>query len=296
MKKIFFAFAILSLLVNCDRNHRSDAYGNFEAVEITVSAESTGKIIWLDLEEGQAVSSGTTLGLVDTTDLALKREQLMSQVAVIHARLQNIDAQVKVQEQQRKNLQVDRVRVENLRLDGAATQKQLDDINGSIDVLEQQILATSVQKASVMAELGTLDVQVAQLKENIRRCWIVSPSDGTVLAKYAEPGEVTSYGRPIAKIADLSKMELKIYISGDQLPYLKIGREVDVFTDKDLTGLQQHTGTVTWISEKAEFTPKTIQTKQDRVNLVYAAKVIVQNDGTLKIGMPGEVNFMNAEE
>jgi HlyD family secretion protein len=180
--------------------------------------------------------------------------------------------------------------------DGAATQKQMDDITGSLDLIEKQIMATGVQKESVMAELSTLATQVKQVEENISKCFIISPLTGTVLVKFTENGEISALGRPVCKIANLEELELKVYISGDQLPYLKIGQEVEVLIDADRNKLTSLPGQVSWISSKAEFTPKTIQTKEERVNLVYAAKVRVANDGTLKIGMPGEINFMPETE
>lgn len=281
--------------MSCNSSDKSDAYGNFEAIEVIVSSQANGQIINLKIEEGMKINSGDTIGLIDTVDLSLKREQLISQEKVILARLKNIDAQISVQEQQKKNIMVEKERVDKLMKDGAATQKQVDDINGSIDLLEQQIRASEVQKDAIRAELGTLDAQVGQVEESMSKCWIISPLSGTVLVKFAEAGEVTAMGKPVCKIADLGEMELKVYISGDQLQYLKLGQTVEVLIDKDKSDVSTLSGTVSWISSKAEFTPKTIQTKKERVNLVYAAKVKVANDGALKIGMPGEVNFMPVE-
>ncbi|HPM92956.1 MAG TPA: HlyD family efflux transporter periplasmic adaptor subunit, partial [Bacteroidales bacterium] len=251
-----------------------------------------GQIKYLNIEEGMQVNVGDTVAMTDTIDLSLKREQLVSQSKVILARLQNIDSQISVQEQQKKNLLVDRERVGNLLKDGAATQKQMDDISGNLDLISKQIRATAVQKESVRAELGTLEAQVRQVEESMNKCFIVSPLSGTVLVKFAEAGEITTPGKPVCKVANLETLELKVYISGDQLPYLRLGDNVDVMIDKDKSGFTNLTGRVSWISPKAEFTPKTIQTKKERVNLVYAAKVLVPNDGSLKIGMPGEINFM----
>lgn len=292
MKKILILVIPGIILGSCNRNEKSDAYGNFEASEVIISSQSNGQIKYLKIEEGMQVNIGDTVAMTDTIDLALKREQLLSQSKVILARLQNIDSQIGVQEQQKKNLLVDKERVENLLKDGAATQKQLDDISGNLDLLCKQIRATAVQKESVRAELGTLDAQVRQVEESMNKCFIVSPLSGTVLVKFAEAGEITTLGKPICKVANLETLELKVYISGDQLPYLKLGSSVEVLIDKDVSGFTNLEGRVSWISPKAEFTPKTIQTKKERVNLVYAAKVLVPNDGTLKIGMPGEINFM----
>ncbi len=295
MKNIFLLIIPVLFLMSCNSSDKSDAYGNFEAIEVIVSSQANGQIINLKIEEGMKINSGDTIGLIDTVDLSLKREQLISQEKVILARLKNIDAQISVQEQQKKNIMVEKERVDKLMKDGAATQKQVDDINGSIDLLEQQIRASEVQKDAIRAELGTLDAQVGQVEESMSKCWIISPLSGTVLVKFAEAGEVTAMGKPVCKIADLGEMELKVYISGDQLQYLKLGQTVEVLIDKDKSDVSTLSGTVSWISSKAEFTPKTIQTKKERVNLVYAAKVKVANDGALKIGMPGEVNFMPVE-
>ncbi|HPI86902.1 MAG TPA: HlyD family efflux transporter periplasmic adaptor subunit [Bacteroidales bacterium] len=292
MKSALFLILPVLIMVSCNRNEKSDAYGNFEASEVIVSSQSNGQIKYLNIEEGMQVNVGDTVAMTDTIDLSLKREQLVSQSKVILARLQNIDSQISVQEQQKKNLLVDRERVGNLLKDGAATQKQMDDISGNLDLISKQIRATAVQKESVRAELGTLEAQVRQVEESMNKCFIVSPLSGTVLVKFAEAGEITTPGKPVCKVANLETLELKVYISGDQLPYLRLGDNVDVMIDKDKSGFTNLTGRVSWISPKAEFTPKTIQTKKERVNLVYAAKVLVPNDGSLKIGMPGEINFM----
>jgi HlyD family secretion protein len=292
MKNTLYLILMLFLSIACSRTDRSDAYGNFEAIEVIISSQASGQIINLHIEEGMKITLGDTIGLIDTVDLSLKKEQLLKQELVVDARLKNIDAQVIVQEQQLKNVLIDKERVNNLLKDGAATQKQMDDINGSINLLKEQILATKVQKESVRAELGTLAIQLKQAEENISKCYIISPLSGTVLVKFAEAGEITAPGKPICKMANLDELDLKVFISGDQLPYLKLGQTVEVLIDRNQTELAKLQGTASWISSKAEFTPKTIQTKKERVNLVYAAKVRVKNDGTLKIGMPGEINFM----
>ncbi|MBW6458961.1 MAG: HlyD family efflux transporter periplasmic adaptor subunit [Bacteroidales bacterium] len=292
MKKIIIISVIILLGISCSRNEKSDAYGNFEAIEVIVSSEANGRILFLHMEEGIRVSVGDTLGLVDTTDLALKKEQIYSQKKVLLARARSIDAQILVQEQQKKNLLVDLERVQNLLKDGAATQKQLDDLTGSLGLLNQQIVSTRVQKESITAEMATLDIQIRQVDEALRKAWITSPLAGTILVKYTEAGEITAMGKPVCKIANLDALELKVYISGDQLPYLFLGNTVEVLVDQDKKNLVRLEGVVTWISPKAEFTPKTIQTKRERVNLVYAARIRVVNDGSLKIGMPGEINFM----
>lgn len=296
MKNIVFIVIMMLFLASCARNEKSDAYGNFEAIEVILSAETGGRIIFLEMEEGNEINPGDTLGLVDTTDLSLKKEQILAQKKVLQAKGRSIDAQVQVQQQQKKNLLVDLERLQSLMKDGAATQKQLDDLNGSLDLLNQQILSTGVQKESILAEMATLEVQVKQVESSLGKAWLTSPVSGTILVKYAETGEITGPGKPVCKIANLRALELKVYVSGDQLPYLELGETVEVLVDSDRKGFTRLEGKVTWISGKAEFTPKTIQTKKERVNLVYAAKVRVANDGSLKIGMPGEINFMPASK
>jgi HlyD family secretion protein len=295
MKKILFLSFLIPVLWSCNHSERSDAYGNFEAVEVTLSSQANGQILFLDIMEGDQVIANDTAGLTDTVDLYLKKVQLLTNTGVLDARLRSIRSQINVQEQQKQNLMVEKKRLDRLFADGAATQKQMDDMKGSLDLIEQQIEATKVQQESVFAEKNALEAQIRQVEESISKCWIIIPVDGTVLSKFAEEGEVTAFGKPLCKLADLSFMELKVYVSGAQLPYLKIGEEVSVLIDKNKKELRELTGKVTWISSRAEFTPKTIQTKEERVNMVYAAKVTVPNDGSLKIGMPGEINFMPAE-
>lgn len=292
MKKIFLilimAVGILSCTVNDDK---ADAYGNFEATEVMVSAMAQGELLALNIEEGQVLTNGEIVGLVDTTDLFLKEQQLVKTIAAVKSRLVTIQAQMEVQFQQKENLLVDKVRLEKLFRDGAATQKQMDDINGALDLSEAQIKATQSQKQQVLAEIETIDIQIEQVKEAISKCRVTNPVNGTVLVKYAEAGEVAAPGKPLYKIADLSTMKLKVYVSGDQLPHISIGQEVEVQIDRTKKENTSLKGTISWVSSTAEFTPKTIQTKDERVNLVYAVKVMVPNNGSIKIGMPGEVNF-----
>jgi len=284
---------ILVILLGCSgNNHKSDAYGNFEATEITVSALGQGQVLEFDLDEGSLLKKGQRVGLIDTTDLHLKLQQLVESKAAVATRVPNINAQIKVQEQQKANMMVDKERIDKLYEDGAATKKQVDDINGALDLINVQINSLEVQRASVYLEMETIDKQVAQVREAIDKCTIINPIQGTVLVKFAEAGEVASIGRPLYKMADLENMKLKVYVSGDQLPHISLGQEVEVLIDEDRKTNRQMKGRVSWISESAEFTPKTIQTKEERVNLVYAVKVLVKNDGSLKIGMPGEINFM----
>lgn len=273
------------------KNNLSDAYGNFEAVQVTVSAESAGRIHFLDVEEGSQPDSGAIVALVDTADLYLKKLQLQSQKKAIAVRKTSIESQIAVQQQQKQNLLVEKNRVSRLIADKAATPKQLDDINGSIDLIDKQVENINTQNAGIAEEMEIVDRQIAQVNESIRKCYIRNPVKGTVLNKFAEAGEVTAPGRALYKIADLSIMELKVYISGTQLPAVKQGQQVEVLIDNDRKTNRKLSGVVSWISPKAEFTPKIIQTKEERVNLVYGVKIRVPNDGSLKIAMPAEVNF-----
>lgn len=283
---------VCMLLVACNTNNdTADAYGNFEATEVVISAMAQGELLYLKLEEGDIIAQDAEVGLVDTVDLYLKKLQLRKTKDAVKTGLITIDAQIKVQKQQMKNLGVDQQRIEKLFREDAATRKQLDDINGAIDLVDAQLEATRSQKAKILAEIETLDVQLSQVDEALSKCVVRSPVPGTVLVKYAEEGEVVAPGKPLFKIADLTQMKLKVYVSGDQLPHLAIGQEVEVQIDETKKENRSMKGVVSWISSSAEFTPKTIQTKEERVNLVYAVKVLVQNDGALKIGMPGEINF-----
>jgi HlyD family secretion protein len=276
----------------CDRNgNTSDAYGNFEATEIMVSSLSSGQLLVFVAKEGELLETNQVVGLVDTIDLSLRKAQLFSQKQAILSRLSSVNAQLAVNKQQLLNAQFDQERIHKLLEEGAATIKQKDDIDGNIKLIERQMTATKSQLESINSEAVALDSQVAQVNESIRKSTIVNPQKGIVLSKYVEPAEVVSFGKPLYKLADLSVLELKVYVSGGQLSQFALGDEVTVIIDKNKTELQQLKGTISWISSTAEFTPKTIQTREERVELVYAAKVRVQNNGQLKIGMPGEILF-----
>ena len=285
---------LMILLAACSGNvERSDAYGNFEVNDVMISAEANGKLIVFKPEEGKTLKKGELVAVIDSTDLSLKRKQMKAQLASVSSKIANINSQIDVREQQKKNLTTDKNRVEKLMKDGAATQKQMDDITGQLDVVEKEISSIKTQKTSVQAEMQAIRAQIAQVEESISKCVIKNPVKGVVLEKYAEPYEITSFGKPLYKIANLDKMTLRVYVSGAQLPEVEIGQEVEVLVDQNEDQLRELSGKVTWISETAEFTPKIIQTREERVNMVYAVKVQVKNDGSLKIGMPGEVNFEN---
>jgi HlyD family secretion protein len=296
MKKgISYACLAGLLLASCTTDKdKPDAYGTFEATEVTISSMANGKILWLNIEEGQLLDSNILVGLIDTVDLSLKISQLREQQLATSTRRADIEAQIAVQEQNRTNVLIEKNRVGNLLKDGAATKKQLDDINSSLNLIDKQIASIRSQNLSLDAQIKTYDKQVAQLEKSIADAHIVNPVKGTVLTKFAEPNEITTYGKPLYKIADLKEMQLRVYISGAQLPYVKPGQTVEVRFDRDEKTNNKTTGIISWISQTAEFTPKTIQTKEERVNLVYAVKVLVENDGALKIGMPGEIKLISS--
>lgn len=291
MKKYLFV-VLLIIIWGCAGNKgKSDAYGTFESTEITVSSEGNGKIVQLNIEEGQQLKFNTIVGIVDTVDLVLKKEQLIAQKMATAANRDNLISQIEVQKQQKANLIIDKDRTERLIKDNAATTKQLDDINAAIRLVDKQINAIETQNISLNSQIEALVKQIEQIQQSIRESYIINPVDGTVLTKYAQLGEYATIGKAIYKIADLNTMYLRVYVSGAQLPGIKVGQQAEVLIDKDNNNLRKLEGTVSWVSQSAEFTPKIIQTKEERVNLVYAVKILVKNDGTLKIGMPGEVNF-----
>jgi HlyD family secretion protein len=290
-----YLYPLLSLILffaSCGKNEKhSDAYGNFEAVETIVSAEATGKLVDFNIEEGQMIDKDVTVGNIDADQLSLKKQQLEAQKNTIKTKFKNVFSQISVYQEQKKVNQTEKNRIERLIKDDAATTKQLDDVNGSIDVLNKKIASIESQNTTTIQELKGIDVQIQQIQDQIEKSAVINPVKGTVLMKLAEQSEVVNYGKPLYKIADISMMELRVYVSGEQLPGIKIGQIVRVLIDSGKGSYKELEGTVSWISSKSEFTPKIIQTKEERVNLVYAVKVRVANDGSLKIGMPGEVIF-----
>lgn len=279
----------VTLLTACNSNgDKADGYGNFEATEITVSSENTGKLIEFNLEEGYVIEKNKFIGYIDTIPLHLKKQQLLVQKDLINAKSKGVLSQINVLQAKLKTAKINKTRIDNLIKDNAGTQKQLDDIEGEIAVLNNSIRSIEIQNAPVVNELKSIDAQLDQINDQITKSQIINPIHGTVLSKYAEPNEIVNYGKPLYKIADLSTMELRVYISETQLPNIKIGETVTVKID-DQDGMKSFTGTVSWIASEAEFTPKIIQTKEERVALVYAVKVQVKNDGSLKIGMPAEM-------
>lgn len=281
-----------AVLAGCkDKTGEADAYGNFEATEVTISAETSGRILKFDPAEGTEILKGAEIALVDTTLFHLQKAEIDAGMKSVRTRISSINAQNEILEQQIANIRVNIHRIENMLKDDAATKKQYDDLTGQVAVLEKQMAANNTQKASIAAELSVYDSKKATLNEQVARSSVKSPLNGTLIEKYAEAGEMTAAGKPLAKIADMSVIKLKVYVAGSQLGKIKTGQGCTVRIDDGEKGYKTFTGTVSYISEKAEFTPKIIQTKEERVTLVYAVTIDVRNDGSMKSGMPGEAIF-----
>jgi len=288
--------ALLFVATSCNRNNAEfDATGNFEADEVIISAEASGKIVQLGIEEGTELKSQTVIGLIDTTQLHLRKKQLEYSILAVNAKQPNANVQLAAITEQIETVKREKKRVENLLKDDAATQKQLDDLNAQLDLLQRQYEATqstlSITRQSLQSETLPLKAQYEQVQDQIDKSQIINPVNGTVLTLYAKQNEVVTPGKALYKIADLSTVILRAYISGNQLSQIKLGQSVKVLVDASDNGYKEYAGTITWVSDKAEFTPKTIQTKEERANLVYAIKIDVKNDGYLKLGMYGEVKF-----
>ncbi|MHC1733647.1 MAG: HlyD family secretion protein [Bacteroidales bacterium] len=291
MKKLIIPLLLL-LAAGCGRGESdADAWGTFEADEVIISAETSGRIISMDITEGMVVSGGAVIAVTDTTMLILQRGELDAVTAQAQARLAGISAQDAVIRQQMDNLSVNIERTRRMLADGAATQKQLDDLNGQMEVLRRQAEANNTQRRSVAAEQQSIAAKRALLDEQMARSTVRSPYTATVINKYASAYELTAAGKPLVRLADMKTMKLKVWVSGAQLADVKIGTTCTVRLDHGEKDFKNFTGTVTNISEKAEFTPKIIQTKEERVTLVYAVTIDVPNDGSIKAGMPGEAIF-----
>jgi HlyD family secretion protein len=286
-------FAIPVAVAGCGNDApASDAYGNFRAKETIISAQTTGPLLAFSADEGRILAAGAVVGLVDTTQLALTRAQIRASRHAMRSRIAGVLSQIDVLQTQRDVALREKQRIEQLLQDQAAAQKQLDDVDGQIRVLDRQIQSIRSQNATILGEMEALDAQVALVEEQMRRSVIVNPLAGTVLTAYAEPYEMTAPGKPLYKIANLDTLELRAYVSGAQLPHLRLGQSVDVLIDENETTNRTLQGDIVWIASEAEFTPRLIQTKEERVSLVYAFDVRVPNpDGVLKIGMPGEVRI-----
>lgn len=304
---IVFLFAACSGCKNGEINY--DASGTFEAEEVIVSAELSGKLISFNVQEGLLLPKDSVIGVVDAKNISLQQEQVQASIKALGEKTANVQPQVEllqnqlaVQQSQLNNLLHEKERIQKLIKADAATGKQLDDMNAQIDVAKKQLAVTqqqinvqrntiATQNRSILSEADPLKKRIAQLQDQAQRANIMNPVSGTVITKYAEQGEITAAGKALYKIADLSSLNLRAYINGTQLPQIKLGQIVKVLIDDGPKKYKEYNGTITWISDKAEFTPKTIQTKEERANLVYAIKVKVKNDGYLKIGMYGEVKL-----
>lgn len=326
MKKQFLIGIAAVIAFSCNNeDHAFDATGTFEAEEVIISAEAAGKLTTFAVEEGTQLQAGQKVGAIDCSNLDLQKQQAEASLEALRSKTNSASPQILIYEQQiatqksnievlRKQLAVqerEQARVEKLVQADAVPRKQLDDINGAVDVLKQQIEAAqgqvtvlqkqikaqqeavAIQNRGILSESDPMRIRVAQVEDQLERCTVVNPFNGTVLTTYAEQSEITAPGKPLYKIADLSSLNLRAYVTGNQLPKIKLQQAVKVMVDNGEGGYSEHSGTITWISSKAEFTPKTIQTKEERQNLVYAIKVKVPNDGYLKIGMYGEVVLEN---
>lgn len=293
MKLFSFFFTGLVLLTSaCGRNsEKADAYGNFESREVMISSELAGKLLAFPIQEGDKIEAGQKCGLVDTTLLSIQKQQLNSKFLAILSQRSNLLAQEDILKVQIKTSEREIIRVESLLKSGAATQKQMDDLQSAAEVLRMQIKALQTQQKTISMEAEVLKFQIEQTDEQIKRSEIISPQAGSVLVKYAEEGELVNPGKPLFKIGDLETLILRAYVSGNQLAGIKIGETVKVLVDVSGGGLKEYEGRIDWVSATAEFTPKIVQTKEERVSLVYAIKVGIKNDGSLKIGMPGELYF-----
>ena len=294
--KLIGCLFLLSLLSACGgRTIDYDATGTFEATEVLVSAEASGTLLCFDVEEGTRLASGEEVGLIDTVQLYLKKLQLQASMKSVESQRPDVNKQIAATRQQIATAQREKKRVENLLKAGAANQKQLDDWDAQVALLERQLAAqmSSLQNStnSLTEQGSSVAIQVAQVEDQLAKCHSVSPISGTVLAKYAEAGELAAVGKPLFKVADVDHMYLRAYITSEQLSQVKIGNRVTVFSDYGGNERKEYPGVVSWISDRSEFTPKTILTKEERANLVYAVKITVENDGLLKIGMYGGVKF-----
>lgn len=292
---LFSALVVLSLFsTSCNRNgNKADAYGTFETDEITVSAEASGKLLNFSIDEGDQLKKGQEVGTIDSIQLFLKIKQLTSQIEAIKAKIPNINAQSDVQIEQLNVLNIEYDRIKKMFKDGAATQKQIDDIEGRINLAKKQKEAIDVQKTSVFAEIPALSAQIEQIKDQLSRCKIINPIDGKVLVTYVNQFESVIQGKALYKLANMEYMYLRAYVSETQLHSFQLGKKVKAYIDGENDKLIEMEGTITWISSEAEFTPKIIQTREERVKLVYPIKVKVKNDGSIRIGMPAEVRLMN---
>ena len=299
-RTIGISLCLIFLLGGCGTNRSDfDATGSFEATEVIVSSEAVGRILAFEIAEGKEVTAGEHVGVIDSLQLYLSKLQLMKNISSVESNKPNVSTQVAVLQEQLLKQQTERTRIENLLQAEAAAQKQLDDINSAILVLERQLMAQlSTLNNSVLslnAQSSALEIQIAQIEDRLSKCIIQSPVSGIILAKYTEAGELAIVGKPLFKVADMKHVYLRSYFTSGQLVDIKLGQTVTVYADFGGDKRREYKGTITWISDKSEFTPKSVQTRKDRENLVYAVKIAVENDGYIKIGMYGEVVIENGK-
>ena len=280
---------MIASLISCNKNsEKADGYGNFEATEVTISAEANGQIEYLKIEEGDVLEPNIQVGVIDTIQLHLNKQQLIASKNTVFSKSSNILSQRSVLQEQLKTTLIEKKRIQNMFAENAATKRQVDEIDGKVNVIQEQIKSVQTQNSPIVNEVKTIDIQIEKINDQIQKSKIINPIKGTVLVKYAEPNEITAFGKPLYKIADISEMTLRVYISETQLSQIKVGQKVTVKIDAEKE-MKSFPGIISWIASSAEFTPKVVQTKEERVNLVYAVKIIVKNDGSFKIGMPAEM-------
>ena len=294
MKRLVYIVAAM-LAVSCGTEAEFDAQGTFEATEVVISSEAAGRILTFDIEEGMTIEREESIAVIDSVQLHLQRSQLEAQLSALLNSRPDVQTQVSSLREQIATLKVEQRRIENMLRDGAATEKQKDDIDAQIRILESQLSATlstlNTNTSTINSNAEAIRVQISALDDRIAKCRVASPISGTVLVKYAQEGELATVGKPLVKIADLNNIYLRAYFTSDQLSRIKIGDEVTVTADFGGEERYDYEGRIAWISAESEFTPKTIQTADTRANLVYAVKIAVENDGRLKIGLAGEVKL-----
>ena len=296
MKRIIaLASAALIMGACSDKEKEYDATGTFEATETTVFAEQSGTLLTFDINEGDNIAPEQELGMVDTTQLWLKIQQLGATKEVYQSQKPDVEKQIAATRQQLAKAKTEQQRYQELVADGAAPRKMLDDATSQVQVLQRQldaqVSALHTQMATLNSQQAATDVQVSQLQDQLRKCHVVAPIGGTVLEKYVERGEFVAVGKPLLKVADTDNLFLRAYVTSAQLQHIKLGQQVKVFADYGNGQKKEYEGTITWISSRSEFTPKTILTDDERADLVYAVKVAIKNDGYAKIGMYGEAKF-----
>ena len=296
MKKLLIMAGVAAVMAACTTGEKEyDATGTFEATETTVSAEQSGRLLTFDIEEGDSVVAGREVGLIDTTQTWLQIQQAIASKAVYQSQKPDMQAQIAATRQQLAKARREQQRYQELVADGAAPSKMLDDAANQVKVLqrqlEAQISALTTQHTTLNSQSSAVDVQVSQLRDKLRKCHIVVPLSGTVLEKYVEQDEFVAVGKPLFKLADTRQMFLRAYVTSAQLQHIKVGQQVKVFADYGNGQKKEYAGTVSWISSRSEFTPKTILTDDERADLVYAVKVAVVSDGYIKIGMYGELKL-----